>query len=655
MVSEPILTVEALHTAFPGQGCVVDGVSFEVGCAASVVLLGESGSGKSTIALSIMRLLPAGGVVRSGCIRFEGTDLLQREEREMRRIRGNRIGMIFQEPQSALNPVLTVGAQLGECLPSRGRRSRAIALLEAVGIPDPPRTLRAYPHQLSGGMRQRVVIAMAIAGEPALLIADEPTSALDVTIQAQILDLIKSEQRRREMAVLLVTHDLGVAHLMADDVVVLYRGTVVERSPRDLLFAHPRHPYTRDLFAAVPSRERRDRPLTRPQPGGPQGRVGCLYSDRCAHVQGPCREGIPELCKVAPAGAVRCLYPDAQESPEAAVQLLAGAASSAPATLLEADNLTVHFEISGGVFGMKRRIDVVRSVSLQIGRAQTLALVGESGSGKTTLGKAIVRLLPLTSGRLSFQGEDLTHLSGETLRRKRREIQMIFQDPYASLDPRMTIGEIVGEGLWAQGIEPKATARRALVLELLHQVGLPGAVVDRYPHQFSGGQRQRVAIARALALRPRLIVCDEPTSALDVSVQAQILHLLRRLQTETGVSYLFITHNLGIVEYLAHDVAILYAGQVVERGPVAEVLERPRHPYTVSLLAAVPRFNRSLSTERAAAGEFSPGFATQGCAFHPRCPDALPRCRQEAPVLRGYGGSHDAACHLGEIPRQGVR
>lgn len=651
MSSETILTVEALHAAFAGQGFVVDGVSFEVGRAASVVLLGESGSGKSTIALSIMRLLPTGGSVRSGCIKFEGTDLLRIEEREMRRIRGNRIGMIFQEPQSALNPVLTVGAQLGECLPRRSRRSRAIALLEAVGIPDPPSALRAYPHQLSGGMRQRVVIAMAIAGQPALLIADEPTSALDVTIQAQILDLIKSEQRRREMAVLLVTHDLGVAHLMADDVVVLYRGTVVEQAPRHLLFAHPRHPYTRDLFAAVPSRERRERPLVRLKPDGSGERAGCLYSDRCAHVQGPCREAVPEIRKVTPAGSVRCLYPDERDPPEVPAQPLVASSVSAP--LLEAENLRVHFEISGGVFGMKRRLDVVRSVSLQIGRAQTLALVGESGSGKTTLGKAIVRLLPLSGGRLCFLGEDLTNISGETLRRKRREVQMIFQDPYASLDPRMTIGEIVGEGLWAQGIEPTATARRAIVLELLQQVGLPDTVFDRYPHQFSGGQRQRVAIARALALRPRLIVCDEPTSALDVSVQAQILHLLRKLQTETGVSYLFITHNLGLVEYLAHEVAILYAGQVVERGSVAEVLEHPRHPYTVSLLAAVPRFNRSPFVRHAAAGECSPGFATRGCAFRPRCPDALPRCRQEAPLLRGFGGNHDVACHLGDIHAKG--
>ncbi|MHB1951577.1 MAG: dipeptide ABC transporter ATP-binding protein [Acidiferrobacteraceae bacterium] len=654
MPPEAILSVEALRTDYPGQGCVVDRVSFEVRRGASMVLLGESGSGKSTIALSIMRLLASGGRVRSGHVRFEGVDLLRLEEREMRRIRGRRIGMIFQEPQSALNPVLTVGTQLSECVSGRGRRERMLRLLEAVGLPDPLHALRSYPHQLSGGMRQRVVIAMAIAAEPALLIADEPTSALDVTIQAQILDLIRSEQRRREMAVVLVTHDLGVAHVMGDDITVLYRGVVVEQAARDLLFANPRHPYTRDLLAAVPSWERRFLPLARPSPARPVPLSGCFYADRCLRVREACHQAMPELQSDALGHLVRCLYPHREgEKPEETDfgQFDAGPARVSEG-LLAAEDVRVRFEIPGSLFGRKRLVEAVRGVSLRIGRGRTLALVGESGSGKTTLGKAIARLVPLAAGRLYFCGEDLTHLEGETLRRKRREIQMIFQDPYASLDPRMTVGEIIGEGLWAQGIEEDRESRRASVLELFGQVGLPETALDRYPHQFSGGQRQRIAIARALALRPALIICDEPTSALDVSVQAQILHLLRNLQNALGLSYLFITHNLGLVEYLAHDVAILYAGQVVERGPVAEVLKGPRHPYTVSLLDSVPRPDRPVRWGSLGVREYSSGLASRGCAFHPRCPAAMPRCREEAPAPRVYDGSHEVACHLESIPRR---
>ncbi|MHB1529339.1 MAG: dipeptide ABC transporter ATP-binding protein [Acidiferrobacteraceae bacterium] len=651
-----VLEVDGLRTEFAGQGYVVNGVSFAIARGKSLVLLGESGSGKSTIALSIMRLLaePAGRI-RGGRVVFEGMDLLRIEERRMRRIRGRRIGMVFQDPQSALNPVLTIGTQLGECLPGKEHRTRGLALLEAVGLPDPTWAYGAYPHQLSGGMRQRVVIAMAIAAEPALLIADEPTSALDVTIQAQILELIKSEQRRRDMSVLFVTHDLGVAHLMADEVAVLYRGTVMEQASRTLLFSSPQHPYTRDLFAAIPSREKRGASLVVPDRSYDADEAGCRYAGRCRYVQNRCRGQEPELREGPDGVRVRCVMVDTPRapSPDGAPGPDTGG-GRAGGDLLDADGLCVNFTAAGRIFGQKRQIRVVNEVSLRIGRGRTLALVGESGSGKTTLGKAIIRLLPLAGGRLRFQGEDMTCVRGEVLRRWRRDIQMIFQDPYASLDPRMTVGEIVAEGLRAQRAL-SAASRSRRVQELLRQVGIAGDSVDRYPHQFSGGQRQRIAIARALAVQPKLIICDEPTSALDVSVQAQILNLLRDLQREAGLSYLFITHNLALVAYLAHDVAILYAGRIIERGSADQILKNPHHPYTVSLFAAAPRFDHPLLVKAVVKGEASPEPVTEGCPFHPRCSHALPHCQRERPLLRGLEDGHEVACHLWDQEETGGR
>jgi oligopeptide/dipeptide ABC transporter ATP-binding protein len=642
-----VLEVDGLQTEFAGQGYVVNGVSFTIARGESLVLLGESGSGKSTIALSIMRLIaePAGRI-RGGRVVFEGTDLLRIEEQRMRRIRGRGIAMVFQEPQSALNPVLTIGTQLGECLPAKGRRTRGLGLLDAVGLPDPTWAYGAYPHQLSGGMRQRVVIAMAIAAEPGLLIADEPTSALDVTIQAQILELIKAEQRRRDMAVLFVTHDLGVAHLMADEVAVLYRGTVVEQASRALLFANPQHPYTRDLFAAIPSREKRGASLAAPDRVYDIQETGCCYAGRCREVQSQCRVCEPVLREGSAGVRVRCVIVDTPRAPSPdGVREPDTGGDPAGGDLLEAEGLCVNFTAADRIFGQKRQIRVVNEVSLRIGRGRTLALVGESGSGKTTLGKAITRLLPLAGGRLRFEGEDMTTVRGEDLRRWRRDIQMIFQDPYASLDPRMTVGEIVAEGLRAQRIMP-AASRFSRVQELLRQVGIAGGSIDRYPHQFSGGQRQRIAIARALAVQPKLIICDEPTSALDVSVQAQILNLLRDLQREAGLSYLFITHNLALVEYLAHDVVILYAGRIIERGSVDQILTNPRHPYTVSLFAAVPRFDHPPLVNVMVKGEVPAELVMEGCPFHPRCGRALPHCRYERPLLRGFEDGHEAACHL---------
>jgi peptide/nickel transport system ATP-binding protein len=533
MASTPLIEVRDLRTwvdGSEGEVRAVDGVSFSIGRGETFVLLGESGSGKSMTALSIARLLPEAARVVSGSVRLDGEDLLQLPESRMRTIRGGRISLIFQEPGTSLNPVMTVGDQVGEvlrrhtALTGGAIRKRAVELLAAVGLQDPVRQADGYPFQLSGGMKQRVMIAIAIACEPDLLIADEPTSALDVTIQAQVLQLLRELQARMGMSILLITHDFGVAAEMAHRIGVMQSGKIVETASRDQFFRAPAHPYSRQLFDSLPGR------LARGQPA------------------------------VAP------------DSP-----------------LLEVDGLKVHFPIRKGVFRrVAGYVKAVDGVSLSVKAGQTLALVGESGSGKTTVGKAIVQLLPLAGGSVRFGGVDLSTLSPGTLRDRRRDFQVIFQDPYGSLNPRMRIADIVEEGMQSLGIGGDHAARLARVDEVLAQVGLSPEMRYRYPHEFSGGQRQRIAIARALAVQPRLIVCDEPTSALDVSVQAQILHLLQDLQRRLALSYVFITHNMAVVEFMAHEVAVMHQGRIVEHGLTADVLGRPQHPYTRALLDAIP-------------------------------------------------------------------
>lgn len=538
-MSETLLEVRNLRTCF-GEGRyalnAVDDISFCIERDQTMVLLGESGSGKSVTALSIMRLLPAAAQIRQGEVLLDGQDLLRLSERRMRDIRGRRIAMIFQEPQSSLNPVLTAGQQIGETLyrhqglRGRTQRDRVIELLDAVGIPEPEQRCDNYPHQFSGGMKQRIMIAMALAGRPELLIADEPTTALDVTIQARILDLLRDLQREVGMGILFITHDIGVAAQMANHVAVMRNGIIVESNDREPFFARPKHPYTLQLFHALPSRERRQREA---------------------------RESRPD---------------------------------TAAKPLLEVNDLKVHFPIRKGIF--KRVIGHVRAVdgvSIRIHAGETVAMVGESGSGKTTLGKGILQLERPTDGRVLFDGIELTELQGRALRKYRSDIQVVFQDPYASMNPRMLISDIIEEGMLAQRIGGNREQRLARIDELLQQVDLSPEHKHRYPHEFSGGQRQRICIARALAVDPKLIICDEPTSALDVSVQAQILDLLKALQARLGLAYLFITHNIAVVEYLAHYVAVMYQGQVVEQGPVDEVLLQPQHDYTRKLLEAVPR------------------------------------------------------------------
>ena len=666
-----LLRVEALRTSLAsaaGTVRAVDDVSFEVARGETFALLGESGCGKSMTALSLMRLLPEGGTIVGGRVLLDGRDLLALSEADMRDVRGRQIAMIFQEPATSLNPVLTVGRQIGEvlarhaALDGAAARRRAQALLEAVGIPDPARRLDEYPFQFSGGMKQRVMIAMALAGDPALLIADEPTTALDVTIQAQVLELLGEVQRRRGMGMLLITHDLGIVGRLAQRVGVMYAGELIEVASCGDFFAAPKHPYAMKLFASLPRPERRGSALdTIPGSVPPltASFAGCRFAERCPQAWARCRTEVPAWHGAEADHAVRCHLYDARTASGAAegvaMPVTPRGETSSPRTpdeeamLLEVADLKVYFPIRHGVLRrVVGQVKAVDGVSLGLTFGRTLALVGESGCGKTTAGKAILQLLRPTAGSVRFRGEELTTLPPSRLRRLRREMQIVFQDPFASLDPRMRVGDIIEEGMSALGAASSAAERGRRTAELLERVGLSADMRGRYPHEFSGGQRQRIAIARALAVAPRLLVCDEPTSALDVSVQAQILNLLKTLQDSLGLAYLFITHNIAVVEYLAHEVAVMYLGRIVERGRVEEILRTPRHPYTMALLAAVPRLDAEDRREVIVLkGDMpSPASPPTGCHFHPRCPRAMPQCAAAYPDETRLGASHSVRCFL---------
>ena len=645
----------------------VDGISFDIAAGECFTLLGESGCGKSMTALGLMRLLPAAAQVASGSVSFEGTDLLALPESGMREIRGGGIGMIFQEPATSLNPVLTVGRQIVEGLElhaglrGAAARARAAELLDQVGIPDPLRRLDEFPFQLSGGLRPRVMIAIALAGSPRLLIADEPTTALDVTIQAQVLDLLDALRHKQDMALLLITHDLGVVARMADRIGVMYAGQLVEEAPREAFFARPAHPYSVRLFAALPDAERRGGRLATIPGSVPAAEVrhaGCRFVERCSEVMAECRTAPPPWRDAGDGQRVRCFLPGLP--PGVVAEVGAGDTAAAVETrpLLEVRDLQVHFPIRRGL--LQRAVGAVRAVdgmSLRLMPGRTLALVGESGCGKTTAGKAMLQLLRPTAGSVQLDGVELTTRSTGELRPLRAKMQMVFQDPFASLNPRLRIGDIIAEGMQALGTggmgdsggnggnggSDRDTA--AKVGPLLEQVGLRAEMVSRYPHEFSGGQRQRIAIARALAVNPQLLICDEPTSALDVSVQAQILNLLSDLQRDLKLAYLFITHNIAVVDYLAHDVAVMYLGRVVESGSAAEVLRSPRHPYTQALLAAVPRVDGVRGDAPKLAGDMpSPANPPSGCHFHPRCPLADAGCRQRYPGETRFAATQVVRC-----------
>jgi peptide/nickel transport system ATP-binding protein len=665
MTDKPsLLWVENLKTWLADGDRVVravDGVSFDIARHQTFALLGESGCGKSMTALSLLRLLPESGRIVTGAVHLDGLDLLALPEAAMRNVRGKRAAMIFQEPMTSLNPVMTVGDQIGEVLLRHATlhgaaiNQRVCALLDAVGIPDAERRVTEYPFQLSGGMKQRVMIAMALAGEPELLIADEPTTALDVTIQAQVLDLLRELQAKNGMAILLITHDLGVVSEMAHRVAVMYAGEIVEIADRAQFFGSPAHPYSRKLFDSLPGRSKRGQELTVIRGAVPsldQELHGCRFAERCDHVFELCREQSPDWSELAPGHTVRChRVTESLQATANAMQQTAENVAEAPVAeeLLQVNNLKIHFPVHKGLFKrVAGHVKAVDGVSLVIPRSRTLALVGESGCGKTTVGKGILQLLRPTEGSVRFAGAELTTLDTGALRAKRAELQIIFQDPYASLDPRMVVSDIIEEGMLALGMGRSMRERASAVDAILSQVGLSPDIKQRYPHEFSGGQRQRIAIARALAVQPQLIVCDEPTSALDVSVQAQILNLLKQLQQNLGLSYLFITHNLAVVEYLAHQVAVMYLGRIVEQGSVQEVLNQPRHPYTQALLSAVPVIEGDTRREiiRLQGDMPSPLNPPSGCHFHPRCPQAMAVCREAYPGESRVSSSQVVRCHL---------
>jgi peptide/nickel transport system ATP-binding protein len=635
----------------------VDGVSFRIKRGETFVLLGESGCGKSMIALSMMRLLPYSGRIVAGDVRLDGQSLRALSEAEMRAERGGRMGMIFQEPMTSLNPVMSVGEQVAEAVRLHdadargGVEGRVVELFRAVGIPDPERRVTEYPHQLSGGMKQRVMIAMALAGRPELLIADEPTTALDVTIQAQVLDLLRQLQRETGMAILLITHDLGVVAEMADRVGVMYAGQLMEISEVGSFFARPEHPYSRKLFRSLPKAENRHLGLDVIPgivPALNQAFSHCRFADRCDLVHDRCRDSRPPW-RGDPENGYRC-HLGPHEVPDATgTALAAQLGQDGGADLLGVTGLKVYFPIHKGILRrVVGHVKAVDGVDLMIATGRTVALVGESGCGKTTVGKAILQLHRPTAGRVLFDGTDLAGVRGAELRRLRREFQIIFQDPASSMNPRMLVEDVIAEGMVAQRIGGNREQRRKRVEQLLAHVGMQASAAQRYPHEFSGGQRQRIAIARALAVEPRLIVCDEPTSALDVSVQAQVLNLLKQLQVELGLSYLFITHNISVVAYLAHDVAVMYLGRIVEYGEVDKVLNEPLHPYTSALLSAVPVPDPSHQREviRLQGDMPSPIDPPNGCHFHPRCPHASAICRERYPDNVQMDDGRRVACWL---------
>jgi peptide/nickel transport system ATP-binding protein len=607
-----MLQIDNLTTdldADSGMVRAVDALSLTIERGETFALVGESGCGKSMTALSILRLLPDSGRVSAGSVRIGDVDVTQLPEARMRDVRGRRISIIFQEPSTSLNPVMTVGRQITEVIERHthitgdAALAKALEWLERVGIPEPARRIGDYPFQLSGGQKQRVMIAIALAAEPDIVIADEPTTALDVTIQAQILDLLAELQAAQGMAILLITHDLAIVKKMAHRVAMMYAGQIVEVAAVGEFFATPLHPYAVNLFQALPDTAKRGQRLASIPGSVPplnQIFVGCRFADRCSNVMARCRLSLPPLSEARPQHAVRCVLYDQTDSSDGAASVFAAAPdlpadSPAGEIILDVRDYRVWFPIRKGL--LKRTVGHVKAVdgvSFSIRAGRTLALVGESGSGKTTVGKALLQLLRNSaeiSGSVSLQGKLLDQLQGDELRDVRRVAQIVFQDPFASLNPRMRVNEILEEGVASLCPTINAQQRSERIAAMLDRVGLRRDALTRYPHEFSGGQRQRLAIARALAVEPKLIVADEPTSALDVSVQAQILNLLKELQHELGVAFLFITHNFGVVEYLAHEIAVMKNGKLVEHGSAEQILGQPQHEYTRSLLAAVPRLS----------------------------------------------------------------
>ncbi len=661
----PVLEINDLHVHFKthaGTVRAVEGVTYAVRPGEIVAIVGESGSGKSVSALTVMRLLPpATSRVVKGTIKFQGRNLLELDDEEMRKIRGRDVAMIFQEPMTSLNPVLSIGLQLMEPLfihinmSDAEAKARAIELLTLVGITDPANRLAQYPHQLSGGMRQRVMIAIGLACNPKLLIADEPTTALDVTIQAQILELMKDLSRRLGIAVIVITHNLGIVARYADRINVMYAARMVESGPAEAVFGTPTHPYARGLLGAVP---RLDRPRTsklQTIDGAPPNLLnppqGCRFRPRCRFAIDACSVA-PERVEIAPDHTVAChRSAEIATLDTAASQLVSQAKTTlAPTTaqpMVDIRGVSKHFAVGGGLFTAKKIVRAVNDISLSVRAGETLGIVGESGCGKSTLGRVILRLDDPTAGEIFFDGTDLAHLGRDEMVDVRKKMQVIFQDPYSSLNPRMTVGQIISEPMRVHDITPKAECP-ARVAELLTLVGLFPYMALRYPHELSGGQRQRVGIARALAVNPRVIVCDEAVSALDVSIQGQVINLLEDLQEKLGLTYIFIAHDLAVVRHISTRVAVMYLGRVVELAQADELFSNPKHPYTRALLEAAPVPDPVVEKARPRAiirGELpSPLRPPSGCVFHPRCSIAQASCKTDVPKLEERVSGHFAAC-----------
>jgi peptide/nickel transport system ATP-binding protein len=667
-----VITLDDLHTDITlrkNTAHPVGGVSLTVGRGESLGIVGESGCGKTMTALSIMRLLPPGGRVTRGSITVGDMDLTTLDEAGMRKIRGNRIGMIFQDPMTSLNPCMTIGDQVSETVllhrdVTRAQaRERATEVLDLVGLPRAQERLNSYPHLLSGGMRQRVVIAMALACEPELLIADEPTTALDVTIQQQILELIDDLRTRLGMAVILVTHDLGVIAGHTDRVAVMYAGKIVENSSTRELFTNPRHPYTEALFRALPENVKADRRLYT-IPGLPPDLSnppqGCRFAPRCAYATQECRAQEPEL--TTDGHPFACFHPLGTKEHATPNPRTPPASAEDAAPLLEVRNLVRDFPVtSNGVLHRQiGAVSAVADVSFTVRAGETFGLVGESGCGKSTIGRLLVAADTPTSGSITFDGTEISGKSHRQLRKYRSNFQLMFQDPYASLDPRMRVRSILREPL-AIHHRGSADQQETAIATLLDEVGLPRTALEKYPHEFSGGQRQRIGLARALALRPKLIVADEPVSALDVSVQAQILNLMRDLQREHQLTYVFISHDLSVVRYISSTIGVMYLGKLVEIGPAEQVYTCPTHPYTRGLIDTIPLADPEHEQQKnniGVRGELPSAMnPPSGCRFRTRCPRATDQCATEEPPMLVFSDQgHRAACyHPLQQPTSGPR
>lgn len=666
-----ILDVKHLRVDFTtDQGTVqaVRDVSFSVKEGEILGIVGESGSGKSVTMYSVMGLLAQNGSINEGEIVFNGESIARKDfpdnrsyEKKMREIRGNTMAMIFQDPMTFLNPVLTIGKQIRETLLNHNPKmtkkeanERAIELMRKVGIPAPEKRINQYPFEFSGGMRQRIVIAIALANKPKLIIADEPTTALDVTIQAQVLELIQEMSRQTGAAVIMITHDLGVVASLCDRINIMYGGRLAETGTDREIFYEPNHPYTKGLLNCINNPEDDDKELT-PIPGSPPDLLkppaGCPFVDRCSEAMKICKTKMPVETIFSDTHRSACWLNEKRTGRRHSMEIqneIKNTADDMRDVIVSVEHLKTYFN-AGKTWGKKQVVKAVDDVSFQIHKGETYGLVGESGCGKSTLGRTIVKINEPTDGKILVNGEDITHLSGQKLKKFRKNIQLIFQDPYASLNPRMTVGEIIREPMVIHHIYQTRKEQDDRVAELLKIVGLKPDHVRRYPHEFSGGQRQRISIARTLALNPEFIVCDEPISALDVSIQAQIINLLKNIQKELGIAYLFIAHDLSMVKHISDRIGVMYLGHLVEEGDSKELYANPMHPYTKALLSAVPIPDPLVGKSRKRImleGELpSPINPPSGCPFRTRCPYANEKCANEMPKMKEING-RKVACHM---------